>query len=125
MVAMRQNKKVTASTVASGRNLTTKEKFIEPSNRASEWSRRSLHQTLTNKPDQAAADGEQQTFAEQLAHDSPTRRANRQTQRDLFRARSAAGQQHVREIQAGDEQHRAGHSHQQRADERYRAVVIW
>ena len=78
-----------------------------------------------NEPDQAAADCEQQTFAEQLAHDSPTRRANCETERDFLGARSAASQQHVREIQAGDEQHRASHSHQQRADERDRPVVIW
>src|SRR4029450_7175122 len=78
-----------------------------------------------NEPDQAAADGEEQTFTEQLTHDSPTRRADRETQRDFLGARSAAGEQHVPQIQAGDEQDCPSHSHQQRADERDRSVVIW
>ncbi len=40
----------------------------------------------------AAKDRQEQAFAKQLAHDSPARRAESETQRDLFRTRGAASE---------------------------------
>ena len=47
---MRQNKNVISSTVVSGRNLTTKEKFTDASKPRSCWSKASLHQALRIRP---------------------------------------------------------------------------
>ncbi len=109
---------------ASGVRSTTNEKFTELSKRASECSRRLLHQTLRMSP----------TTPPQIASNKPSA-SNCRTirQRDAprarrsaisFDARGAAGQQHVGEIQTSDEQNGAGHAHQQRADQRDRAVVF-
>ncbi len=61
------------------------------------------------QPKPAAEQGEEHAFAEQLPNDSPAARAERQPKRDLLRAIRAPGQEHVREVEAGDEQDRAGH----------------
>ena len=50
MVAIKQKKNVTPSTVAFGARSTTKEKFTLLSKPAREWSRRLLHQTLRTSP---------------------------------------------------------------------------
>ena len=74
--------------------------------------------------DGAADHGEEQAFAQQLAHDPPARSAKGDAERDFLRARGAAGEQHVGQIQARDEQDRAGHAHEQRRDQGDGAVVL-
>ena len=51
-----------------------------------------------NKADGAAAKRQQQPFAKQLPNDLPPRGTDGEPNRDLFRARRPAGQQHVGEI---------------------------
>src|SRR5262252_850067 len=78
-----------------------------------------------DQSDHAAADREQQTSAKYWAHDPPARGAERKPDCDFLRAGGAAGEQHVGQIQAGDDQDRPGHAHEQRPDERDGAVVHW
>ena len=77
-VAIRQNRNVTPRTVRSGRNLTTKEKLVEPSRRASECSSRSLHQTLmtspTKPPQIASSKPSQSNWRTIRQRDAPTAR---------------------------------------------------
>src|SRR5256885_16745021 len=47
--------------------------------------------------DDAAGHREQQSFAQQLPHDPPARRADCDPDRDLFRARRSASEEHVGE----------------------------
>src|SRR5262252_2392004 len=78
-----------------------------------------------DQSDHAAADREQQTSAKYWAHSPPARGAEREPDCDFLRAGGAAGEQHVGQIQAGYDQDRPGHAHEQRPDERDGAVVRW
>ncbi len=64
--------------------------------------------------DDAAQPGEQQAFRQQLADDLETRRAERQAHGDLGLPRRRAGQQHVRDVGAGDQQDEADGDEQHR-----------
>ena len=59
-----------------------------------------------------------------MAYDPPARRAEREPDRDFPRAGGTAGEQHVGEVQARDDQNGTGHRHEQRPDQRDRAVVL-
>ena len=56
-----------------------------------------------------ARDGEQAALDERLPHQTPARRAERQSKRDFARPREAAKEQQVRDVRAGDEQHEQRH----------------
>ena len=61
----------------------------------------------------AAEEGEQARLDEQLPHELPPARADRQPHRHLGRARRGARQQQVRDVGARDEHHHAGDREQQ------------
>ena len=66
---------------------------------------RSDDQSPRSKPQRTAAEGEDETLDEQLPNDPPAAPAERLADRDLLPPRRAAGEEHVREIEAGDEKH--------------------
>ena len=77
-----------------------------------------------DETERATENCKKQPFEEQLAHDTPARRAECQTQRDFLRPSGSPGQQHVREIQACDEQDYSRHAHQQSSNKCDRPVVL-
>ena len=87
-----------ASTVASGRNLTTSEKLVEASKLKELLDQEIVAPGAESKADGAAAKREQQPFAKQLPNDLPARCTDGESNRDLFRARGPAGEQHVGEV---------------------------
>ena len=58
----------------------------------------------------AAGERKHQAFDEQLAHQLPPRRADRQAHGDLFLARERAGDEQVGHVAASDQQHQAHHA---------------
>ena len=57
--------------------------------------------------------GNQQAFRQELAHDTPSRRADREADGDLALARGRARQHQVRKVRAGNEQDQPGGREQQ------------
>ena len=72
--------------------------------------------------ERAAGEREQEALDDQLADDAAARGAEREADGDLARAGGAAGEEHVGEIEAGDEQDAARHA-EQRGGER-KAVAV-
>ena len=69
----------------------------------------------------AAGRGQQHALRQQLAHDAQPAAANCETDRHLALARGGFGEQQVRDVRAGDQQHKGDHAHQDR--ERLREVL--
>ena len=61
---------------------------------------------------EAAEERQQQALDEQLLHEAPARRAERQAQRDLLLPHEASRDEQIRDVGARDEQHEADHAHQ-------------
>ncbi len=71
-------------------------------------STRPLRPKYANKqPERHAADGEDQALDQQLAHEPAAAGAERRSDRHLLLARRGAGEQHVRDVAARDEQQQA------------------
>ena len=64
------------------------------------------------KPDNSAADGEQDALRERLRNDLPGRGAHGQSNCRLPTPRYPASQQQIRHVGAGDQQHQAAHREQ-------------
>ena len=77
-----------------------------------------------NKADGATAKREQQPFTKQLPNDLPARCTDGESDGDLLRTRRAAREQHIGQIQTGDEQDCSGHRHEQRRDQSNGTVVV-
>ena len=60
----------------------------------------------------AAGDGEQHALDQRLRDDLPARRAHREPHGGLAAPRDGAGEQQVRDVGAGDEQHQPAHAEQ-------------
>src|SRR5437773_2076617 len=59
---------------------------------------------VSNQESESAADqGEQHTFSQQLARNSPAAGAHRRPNRHFFLARAGPSEQKVRDVRAGDE----------------------
>src|SRR4051812_23010982 len=86
--------------------------------RAERFDEETVAPAAEENAEEAAHEGEQESFAKQLANDAPARRTERESQRDLLRARSAASEQHIGEIETGDEKDGAGHTGKQNSNER-------
>ena len=67
-----------------------------------------------DEPAGRADEREQQTLGQQLADDAAARAADGEADGDLFAPCRAARQQHVRDVEARDEQHDRGEAHQKR-----------
>src|SRR5438046_10751809 len=76
-----------------------------------------------DETERATENCKKQPFEEQLAHDTPPRRAECQTKRDFLRPSGSPGQQHVREIQACHEKAYSRHAHPQSSNKCDRHVV--
>ena len=72
--------------------------------------------------ERAAGAGEHEALDEQLANDAPAVGAEREAERDFLSAAGAAREEHVGEIEAGDEEHAAGHAEEADGD-RHGAVA--
>ena len=84
-------------------------------------------QTATNATQDSADERNQQALGEKLANDARAARAERAPHSDLAAACRRAGEQEVRNVRAGDQQHererrhdRAGADQRDVADSRYR-----
>ena len=73
---------------------------------------------------EAASSGEDEALDHQLADNLPAGRTDGEADRHLAGAGRAAGQQHVGEIETGDDQHDPGHGEEQGAQQVDRAVII-
>ena len=69
-----------------------------------------------DEPSPAAEERQREALHEQLADNAPAAAAEREANGDLLAARGAPGKQHVGEVEAGDQQHDAGHAEQERAE---------
>jgi hypothetical protein len=81
-------------------------------------------QTARTRPPAAPASCEREAFDEQLPHDPQAPRAQGQADGDLLAAARAACEQHVREVQARDEQHDARHGQQEHRGGRDFGIVL-
>ena len=73
----------------------------------------------TSKPGDPAGDGQQNALDERLRHDLPARRADGEPQSGLPAPRDRAGEQQVRDVGAGDEEHQPAH-----AEENLQAAAV-
>ena len=76
-------------------------------------------QTARARPATPPASDERKAFDQQLGHDARAAGAQRETDGDLFLAGGGAGDQQIRDVGAGDQEHQAdnGSEDQQRAGE--------
>ena len=66
-----------------------------------------------------AKERKDKSFREQLPHNPAAAGAEREADGDLFSPRGPPCEQHVREIEAGDEQHHRSHANEQRPEGRH------
>jgi hypothetical protein len=69
-----------------------------------------------DEPDAAAREREHDRFRDQLPHEPPARRSEREPDRDLTPPGGGPRQQEVRHVRAGDEQHDADDREQEEGD---------
>ena len=73
--------------------------------------------------EEAADDGEQDAFHQQLPDDAPAARAKRDAHSDFTRAVRGPREQQIRDVGAGNEEHEADGAHQREKDRADRAAV--
>ena len=72
----------------------------------------------------AADDRQQQAFDQQLPHDAPTGRSQRDADRDFARAVGRSREEQVGDVCARDQQHEADRAHQRQEDQLDLAAVV-
>ena len=65
----------------------------------------------------ATGEGEHEALGEELADDAAASAAEREADGNLLAPGGATGEEHIGEVETGDEQHEAGHAEQERAEE--------
>ena len=64
-----------------------------------------------HNPQSGAGSGEQEAFCDELDHDAAARRAQGLTDGEFAAPGNAAGEQHVGDVSAGDQQHQSNDAH--------------